>query len=398
MLSVLKELSSALGKPIFLVGGGVRDAILSVMDHEGKECGFDRILSCLSEMPIPTDADICGATDGETAAKQLPKCWKVIPIHPRVGTYLIKRGCTELEYTPFRKETYGVGGGHMPTAVEFGCSIEEDALRRDFTVNALYFGSDGKLYDPLDGLKDLKNGCLRAVDKDTLAHDGLRILRMIRFAVGKDLVIDRATIRQARKYRTNLRDIAPKRIREELLRIFSLPTACLWRAVKTLNGFTSCLNAKKVSPRLFKEARTHAFLLWLYETVGRRASRLDALSARITLTRADKETLRQLFRLRRCCDVVSVAKSTVSAQAVACVLGQRTGAIFAALKEQIEQLRLAPSVSEMKYGGQLFIHENPALTGAAIGKALNVLWETSLRSGTPNQEEDLRRLWQKISK
>ena len=55
------------------------------------------------------------------------------------GTLDIVMGAHTFEYASFRAEEYGAGGAHRPNAVRFGATLAEDAFRRDFTVNALYY-------------------------------------------------------------------------------------------------------------------------------------------------------------------------------------------------------------------------------------------------------------------
>ncbi|MDP2813632.1 MAG: hypothetical protein Q8S15_09365 [Erysipelotrichaceae bacterium] len=72
-----------------------------------------------------------------------------------------------------------------PTKISFTDDVSKDAMRRDFTVNALYMDKNMNLYDPYHGITDLKNGVLRCIGDPLLRinEDALRILRAIRFSV-----------------------------------------------------------------------------------------------------------------------------------------------------------------------------------------------------------------------
>lgn len=83
------------------------------------------------------------------------------------------------EVTTFRRDTQTFG---RRATVDHDASIRDDAMRRDFTMNALYAKSDGTVIDPLDGIADLKAGRVRFVGspRDRIREDYLRILRFFR--------------------------------------------------------------------------------------------------------------------------------------------------------------------------------------------------------------------------
>ena len=125
------------------------------------------------------------------------------------------------EYTTFRKDSYRCG--HKPELVRFTTEIAVDALRRDFSVNALYrqvFPEGlGDVIDPTGGLAHLRQGVLHTVTADpdqVLKDDGLRILRAARFQAELDLEPTDALLESLTRYASLLRDIARERLREEL--------------------------------------------------------------------------------------------------------------------------------------------------------------------------------------
>ena len=151
-------------KPLYAVGGCVRDELL------GREVyDIDLTSACLQE---------------QAESFALKAGMRVSLGSKRLGTVIIK-GKSSYEYTPFRVDSYPAGSGvHKPTQVRFTQDIQEDARRRDFTVNALYRNiSTGETVDLLGGEEDLKNRLLRAVDDPmrVLGEDGLRIMRLYRF-------------------------------------------------------------------------------------------------------------------------------------------------------------------------------------------------------------------------
>lgn len=145
------------------VGGAVR-AVLRRDPLQNIEIDLatpllpDTVLKALTEAKIPTSSP--GLR------------WGTVTAHLAEKTY---------EITTLRQDTY-VGGSRYPT-VTFITDWEEDARRRDFTINAIYLTEDGEFYDPFNGAEDLKNGIVRFIgDPSTrLREDPLRLLRFWRF-------------------------------------------------------------------------------------------------------------------------------------------------------------------------------------------------------------------------
>lgn len=99
------------------------------------------------------------------------------------GVVLVRVGGFEYEIATFRSDI-GISDGRHPQSVKF-CSMEEDAKRRDFTMNALFFDPiRNKIYDFVDGLEDIKNNrvCFVGNAQERLNEDYLRALRYFRFA------------------------------------------------------------------------------------------------------------------------------------------------------------------------------------------------------------------------
>ncbi|MBC8538416.1 CCA tRNA nucleotidyltransferase [Christensenellaceae bacterium NSJ-63] len=184
------------------MGGGVRNALLG--------------------LPA-TDLDIASAAlPGEVLALPLPGTAK--EINRRLGTLEITLDGVRMEHTTFRRESYGPGGGHAPERVEIGVSMEEDARRRDFSVNALYMDVlSGEILDPTGrGLADLQARVLRTTTPDPaeiLRDDGLRLLRLARFYGQLGFRVDAALVREARRQKGLIRDVSRERIAGEMEKI-----------------------------------------------------------------------------------------------------------------------------------------------------------------------------------
>ncbi|MCI8613108.1 MAG: CCA tRNA nucleotidyltransferase [Clostridia bacterium] len=189
----LELLVKSAGVPVYLVGGYVRNSLRGLK---------------------PTDIDLTGPCP-VSALKLSPK-YRVKTVNFRLGTAQIKYGKEVYEYTPFRVENYDKG--HTPSEVFFTTDIRQDALRRDFTCNSVYYDIlADELIDFVGGISDIEKGILRCHKPERiLSSDGLRILRLVRFACSLGFKIEGATATAAMAKAELLKDITPERKREEL--------------------------------------------------------------------------------------------------------------------------------------------------------------------------------------
>ncbi len=189
---------------LYIVGGFVRNAIL----------GF-----------CETDIDICSRLLPEEIEKILDKRkFTVKLINPKLGTVHIraKDDTVEYEHTTFRAEMYKQGGGHSPKEVRFVDDMSQDASRRDFTANAIYYDIlSGEIVDYYNGVADVKSKVLRTVETPefVFSRDGLRILRMVRIANELGFCIDNHTFEVARELSHQLNDISQERFNKEIVAI-----------------------------------------------------------------------------------------------------------------------------------------------------------------------------------
>jgi poly(A) polymerase len=122
----------------------------------------------------------------------------------------------KFEITTLRKDIY-TDGRHAK--VNFTIDWKEDALRRDFTINAIYADIEGRIFDPLNGISDLQNGKINFIGdaEERIQEDYLRILRYFRFFIQYSKVEhDNSTIKSIKKYINGLNKISNERIFEEL--------------------------------------------------------------------------------------------------------------------------------------------------------------------------------------
>ena len=190
----------AAGFQAFIVGGCVRDLLLET---------------------VPKDWDICTDASPEEVMNIFPKTY---PTGLQHGTVTVSMGNGKdlhYEVTTFRTDGKYTDG-RRPDSVQFVKNIEEDLLRRDFTINAIaYDPVNDKLIDPFHGIKDLQNKVLRAVGfaVQRFTEDGLRIMRAARFAARLNYTIEHTTLTGMAVCSYMLENISKERIKDELCKI-----------------------------------------------------------------------------------------------------------------------------------------------------------------------------------
>ena len=139
------------------------------------------------------------------------------------GTITVLINDFKFEITSLRKDL-STDGRHAK--VEFTSNWEQDAQRRDFTINAIYSDISGEVYDPLNGIEDLKNGIIKFIGdpNQRIQEDYLRILRYLRFYTqyNKNEFHDEITIKAIKRNLDGLAKISRERILGELFKMMKL--------------------------------------------------------------------------------------------------------------------------------------------------------------------------------
>lgn len=134
------------------------------------------------------------------------------------------RGAGQIEVATFRSDQ-GYSDGRHPDRVVFS-SPEEDALRRDFTINGLFYDPiEEKVIDYVGGVSDLQQGVIRAIGDpyQRFAEDKLRMLRAVRFVAELEFELDPQTRAAIRELVSQIREVSQERILMELERLFVAP-------------------------------------------------------------------------------------------------------------------------------------------------------------------------------
>jgi tRNA nucleotidyltransferase/poly(A) polymerase len=195
---ILDKINKA-GYRAYLVGGAVRDIILGTPSHD-----YD----IATNMPMD----------------DLARMYKVHDIGKSkdFGIVVVRDGGYSFEVAQFRQDGK-YSDGRRPEEVTITGSFEEDAARRDFTINAMGINSRGEIIDYFDGKRDIRDKVLKTVGDPykRFGEDYLRMLRAPRFAAKLGMKIDPETKKAVQKLADNIKDLAPERIKDELIKAAS---------------------------------------------------------------------------------------------------------------------------------------------------------------------------------
>src|SRR5580658_5018659 len=197
----IAERLQAAGFAAFWVGGCVRDFLL------GRE---------------PQDFDI--ATDAKP--EQVEKLFrKTIPVGKKFGVIVVVEHGQQFQVATFRAEAE-YRDGRRPEKVVFA-NAQADALRRDFTVNGLFYDPHKKeIHDWVGGERDLRARIIRTIGapEERFGEDHLRMLRAVRFAARLNFEIEPKTMAAIQSLAPRIKMISAERVRDELLKLFAPPS------------------------------------------------------------------------------------------------------------------------------------------------------------------------------
>lgn len=129
-----------------------------------------------------------------------------------------------LEHIGYEVTTYRIDGeyedGRHPKAVTFTVSLEDDLMRRDFTINAMAYNETNGLVDLFDGRADLEEGIIRCVGEpaERFTEDALRMMRAIRFGAQLGFSIEGRTLAAIRELAPTIQKISAERVQTELIK------------------------------------------------------------------------------------------------------------------------------------------------------------------------------------
>lgn len=194
------------GFSAFIVGGYVRELF------------FD------TPKKVNNDIDIATSATPEELIHVF-EAFSVFDRDRRFGTIRVRHGDFTYELTSFRKD-FAYQDHRRPSHVAYAKTYTEDAKRRDFTMNALYFNPVTlEIHDPTSGIEDIKMRTIRFIGnpKERIQEDYLRILRAIRFEATLGFTLEDKTRKAIYQSARFLGKVAHERIRDELNKIIMSP-------------------------------------------------------------------------------------------------------------------------------------------------------------------------------
>ncbi len=185
---------------LYYVGGVVRDEILCVRSF---------------------DTDFCYEGNAIDYAKSCGL--EILRENPDFGTVRVRDNGHEIDIASTRVESYP-NKGHLPKIDKIGCSLQDDVKRRDFTINSIAKRtSDGKIFDFMNGLDDIKEKKLRVLHDESFIDDPSRIVRGLKFSVRFGFDLDEKTKFLQDEYLKNINyDMSFHRLKKELVETFNL--------------------------------------------------------------------------------------------------------------------------------------------------------------------------------
>lgn len=209
LLKSIAKVANTCGYKVFLIGGLVRDLLL------GKRA---------KDIDIVVEGD---AVSLSAILKESLPC-KIIKTQPELKTVRIEfADGVQIDFASTRCETYGEKKG-IPILKKICCSLEEDVLRRDFSVNALAISLNrqnfGEVIDFVNGQEDLKNKTLRILHDNSFNDDPTRIIRAFKFAHRLGFRLDEKTQKLQDEYLNNKNYdeiVSLMRIKKEMYEVFN---------------------------------------------------------------------------------------------------------------------------------------------------------------------------------
>ena len=248
-LPVLQTLKEAGHEAVF-VGGSVRDLVL------GKE---------ISDVDIATSA---------TPEEVKSLFSHTVDVGIEHGTVLVLHHHDSYEVTTFRTEGTYQDFRH-PDSVTFVRSLEEDLMRRDFTINALAVNDQEEIVDYFGGIEDLEREIIRCVGNpmERFNEDALRMMRAVRFAGQLGFSIESDTFNAIRTLKANLERVAVERMKVEFEKMILSPQRTLaFKAFVESELYQACPDFKEAKETLLKVGEfpldkltiTQAWILFAY--------------------------------------------------------------------------------------------------------------------------------------
>ena len=359
------------GFDILFVGGCVRNALLGLPDSDVD----------MSTNAVPDQVTEIAQTNG----------LKAIPTGIDHGTVTVVSDGVPFEITTFRKDVKTDG---RRAAVAFSQDIKDDALRRDFTMNALYATPQGVLIDPLGGLPDLQARRVRFIQDPNarIREDYLRILRFFRFSAWyahPENGFDPEALAAIAGNLPGLQTLSGERVGQELTKLLAAPAPApamaVMRQIGVLHALLPGADDRFLAPLVHSEGALGVSPNWITRlaTIGG-----DKPIDQLRLSKADAKTLTDISQAAYGEGVLnSVAYRKGLDVAVAALLIRSTFSETLPTSAELETLRTASTAKFPLSAKDLM----PNFQGPALGERLRALEDRWIASEFTLSAEELLR-------
>ena len=396
------------------IRAGALARALEALDSEGEETrlvgGAVRDLALGAK---PGDFDLATTATPDIVMKRARKAgFAVVPTGIAHGTVTLVEDGRPIEVTTLREDIETDG---RRAVVRFGRDFKLDALRRDFTINALSIGRDGAIHDYCGGLADLAARRVRFIGdaRQRIREDYLRVLRFFRFSARyAEGPLDAEGLAASVAEREGLRQLSRERVRSEVLKLIAAPRAVEIVAALSDCGVLGLLFAGVAQPARF--ARLAAI-----ETAGGvEADATLRLGALGVLVREDAERLRERLRLSNAefdrLDALARSREASHGETAPRSLGDLRTLLFAkgrqGARDAVTMAHVASSAAPDDSGfasAYRFVSDTPSpqlpfagadvvargvAPGQRVGMVLKRLQASWIRAGFPREPETLARL------
>ncbi len=367
-VKLIFDIFSRHGFEAYAVGGCVRDSLM------GR---------------VPYDWDITSSSPPEKTLEIFEsEGFRVIPTGLRHGTVSVLIDGVVYECTTYRTEK-GYSDSRHPDLVEFTSNLSDDLCRRDFTVNAMACGADGKIIDLYGGMEDLEKKTVRCVGNswERFCEDALRILRAVRFAAKLGFRIEQNTKGSAKKLAPRLKNISDERKSAELRKILESDNADYGIKLLFDLGLMKFIIPDLCSaPSISLDALPKKFEIRMAALIGRDAS-IDLSALRLSRKCSDD--------IKKLCEKISVTRDSVGARRLLQSFGELAEDVcildgdeeFAALVSSEREKSPPLSISSLAIGGKDV--QSLGIEGKEIGRALAFLLEKVIVDPSQNQRDIL---------
>ena len=225
----------------------------------------------------PSDYDIATSATPRQVQALFPRS-QAVGAH--FGVVVVHDNGEDFEIATFRTDG-SYGDGRRPDRVEFS-TPEEDAKRRDFTINGMFLDPvSGSVIDFVGGQQDLQEGRLRAIGNAgaRFQEDHLRLMRAVRFATSQGFIIEPETWQAVKDHAASITRISVERVRDQLVRILLHPrrtqgfdllaeSRLLFHIIPEIEALQGCTQPPEFHPEGDVWVHTRLMLSLLPETVS----------------------------------------------------------------------------------------------------------------------------------